>query len=210
MPANKNKSPFKVYRNFLSPKLCEQFCDKIAFTDPDIDSKTNTPIKMVKFDDDIQTSIFARMEMLVPELERYYNFQYAGTEQIMVEWYAEGVTGKPLCENSSYIGKKWLRTRERDFTAVVFFSEYNDKPPFDSDYEVYGGKLEFPQHQFGFNPERGTLIVYPSAPHFINATAPIRYGELYQARIHLCATTPYMYQPSNFPGDYRTWFSSLL
>jgi hypothetical protein len=203
------KSPFKIYRNFLSPKLCEQFCDKIGFTDPDFDTATKQPLKMVKFDDDIQLAIYSRLQMLVPELEKYYDFEYAGTEQIMVEWYAEGVTGKPTCDNSNYVGKKWLRTKERDFTGIVFFSDYQDQPAFDSDYEVYGGKLEFPQHGFGFNPERGTLIVYPSVPHFINATAKINAGELYQARVHIAGKTPYLYDPTKFPGDYRSWFAGL-
>lgn len=203
------KSPFKIYRNFLSPKLCEQFCDKIGFTDPDFDAITNEPKKMVKFNDDIQLAIYSRLEMLVPELQKYYGFDYAGTEQIMVEWYAEGVTGKPLCENSNFVGKKWLRTRERDLSGVVFFSEYQDQPTFDSEYEVYGGKLEFPQHGFGFNPERGTMIIYPSAPHFINANAKILAGELYQARFHIAGKTPYLYDPSKFPGDFRSWFAGL-
>lgn len=203
------KSPFKIYRNFLSPKLCEQFSDKIAFTDPDYDTKTNEPLRMMKFDENIQLAIYSRLSILVPDLEKYYGFEYAGTEQIMVEWYDEGVTGKPICENSNYIGKKWLRTRERDLSGVVFFSDYQNQPAFDSDYEVYGGKLEFPQHGFGFNPERGTLIIYPSAPHFINATAKIQAGELYQARFHIAGKAPYLYDPSNFPGDYRTWFAGL-
>lgn len=203
------KSPFKIYRNFLSPKLCEQFCNKIAFTDPDFDERTKEPLRMIKFDEDIQAAIFARAEMLVPELEKYYDFEYAGTEQIMVEWYSEGVAAKPTCDNSNYVGKKWLRTRERDFTGIVFFSDYQDQPTFDSDYEVYGGKLEFPQHGFGFNPERGTLIIYPSAPHFINANAKVQAGELYQARFHIAGKRPYMYDPTKFSGDFRSWFNGL-
>lgn len=203
------KSPFKVYRNFLSPKLCEQFSDKIAFTDPDFDTATKEPLRMTKFDDDIQTAIYARFNRLVPELEKWYGFEYAGTEQIMTEWYSEGVVGKPSCDNSNYVGRKWLRTRERDFTGIVFFSDYQNQADFDTDYEVYGGKLEFGNHGFGFNPERGTLIVYPSGPHFINATAKIQAGELYQARVFIAATKPYLYDPAKFPGDYRSWFAGV-
>lgn len=202
------KSPFKVYQKFLSPKTCEQFCDAINFTDADTDVE-GKPIKMVKHNAMIEELIYARIQTIVPELEKYYNIQYKGTEQIMVEWYSEGVTGKPQCENSHYLRKKWVRTIPRDLTAVLFFSDFQDQPPLDSDYEVYGGKLEFPQHNFGFNPQRGTLVVYPSVPHFINATAEIKAGELYQARIHLSATTPFLYNPEQFPGDYTNWFNDL-
>jgi hypothetical protein len=202
------KSPFKVYQHFLSPKICEHICDTLAFDYPDVD-KDDNPQRMIKHSAMAEEVIYDRLQPLVPELEKYYGIEYKGTEQIMVEWFSEGVIGKPQCENSHYLKKKWVRTLPRDLSAIVFLSDYQDTPNFDSDYEVYGGKLEFPQHGFGFNPERGTMIVYPSVPHFINATAAIRAGELYQARIHIAATAPFLYDPNQFPGDYRTWFQGL-
>jgi hypothetical protein len=202
------KSPFKVYRQFLSPKICEQFCDSIGFTDPDTDTNGN-PIKMVKHNPAVEEVVYNKLQLLVPDLEQYYGITYKGTEQVMVEWFSEGVIGKPTCENSYYLKKKWVRTLPRDLTGILFMSDYQNTPDFDSDYEVYGGKLEFPQHGFGFNPERGTLIIYPSVPHFINATAEIKAGELYQARIHISATVPFLYDPNRFPGDYTNWFQGL-
>lgn len=202
------KSPFKIYRQFLSPKICEHICDNLAFSYPDVDTE-NKPTKMVKHSEYAEKAIFQRLQPLVSDLEQYYNIEYKGTEQIMVEWFSEGVTGKPQCENSHYLKQKWVRTLPRDLTAIVFLSDYQNDANFDSDYEVYGGKLEFPQHGFGFNPERGTMIIYPSVPHFINATAEIKAGELYQARVHIAAKTPFLYDPNKFPGDYRTWFKGL-
>lgn len=202
------KSPFKIYRNFLSPKLCERYCDKIAFTEPDVD-EDDYPVRMFKHDAEVEENIFDRLQLIIPELEAHYTLQYKGTEEIMVEWYSHGVRGKTQCENSHYLKKKWVRTASRDLTGVLFMSDFNDSDSFDSDYEVYGGKLEFPQHNFGFNPERGTLVVYPSCPHFINATADIKAGELYQARIHIAATTPFLYDPKQFPGDYTSWFQGV-
>lgn len=202
------KSPFKIYRNFLSPKICEFITDSIAFTDADTD-KEGKPLKMFKHNEDAEDFIYDRILAIVPELEQYYGIQYKGTEEVMVEWFSEGVTGKPQCENSMYLRKKWVRSLSRDLSAILFLSDYQDTPNFDSDYEVYGGKLEFPQHGFGFNPERGTLIVYPSVPHFINATAQIKAGELYQARVHIAAKAPFLYDPNQFPGDYKTWFAGL-
>ncbi len=203
------KSPFKVYKHFLSPKICEQICDRIAFTDPDVDIENNTQ-RMLKRDQMAEEVIYDKLQDLVPELEKYYDVVYKGTEHVMVEWYSEGVVGKPQCENSHYLRKKWVRTMSRDLTGIVFMSDYQDTPHFDSDYEVYGGKLEFPQWGFGFNPTRGTLIVYPSVPHFINATAEIKAGELYQARIQIAATLPFLFDPNKFPGTYRDWFKDDL
>ncbi len=203
------KSPFKVYRQFLSPKLCEHFCDKVGFTDADVDADNN-PVRMFKHNAEFEEIVFNRLQLIVPELEEYYGLEYKGTEEIMIEWYSNGVIGKPQCENSHYLKKKWVRTSSRDLSCVLFMSDYNENADFDTDYEVYGGKLEFPQHGFGFNPERGTMIVYPSCPHFINATATIQAGELYQARIHIAATYPYLYDPTEFPGDYRNWFQDLV
>lgn len=202
------KSPFKVYQHFLSPKICEYICDTIAFTDADVDND-GKPQKMIKHNQFAEEIIFDRLQSLIPEIESYYDVKYKGMEQIMVEWFSEGVVGKPQCENSYYLKKKWVRSLSRDLSAIVFLSDYQDTANFDSDYEVYGGKLEFPQHGFGFNPERGTLIIYPSVPHFINATSEIKAGELYQARIHISATTPFLYDPNKFPGDYKNWFQNL-
>jgi hypothetical protein len=203
------KSPFKIYQQFLSPKLCEHICDSLGFDYPDEDKDGNL-LRLFKHNEVAEKIIFERLQPLIPELEQYYDIQYKGTEQIMVEWFTEGVVGKPQCENSQYLKQKWVRTLSRDLTAILFLSDYQDTANFDSDYEVYGGKLEFPQHNFGFNPERGTLIVYPSVPHFINATAEIKAGELYQARIQIAATAPFLYQPSKFPGTYVDWFKEEL
>ncbi len=202
------KSPFYVIQDFITPKLCEAIVDNLGFYSPDVDTD-GTPIKMIRYSEESETILYDRLQQYIPKLMHHYESEYRGTEQIIFEYHAQGTKPTPLCENSSYVKKKWARTRDRDFTGVLFLSDYNDNPPFDNDYEVYGGKLEFPQHQFGFNPQRGTLIVYPSGPHFINASADIFAGDLYQARIHIASAMPYLYQPEDFPGDYTTWFSDL-
>ncbi len=193
----------------MSPKVCEYLCDKVGFTDPDYDEKTKVALKMTKFDQEVQNAVYDRFEKKIPEIELYYGCKHKGTEQMMVEWFAETSVGESQSENSRYLNKKWIRTRNRDLTGILFLSQYHDGADFDSDYEVYGGKLEFFQHKFGFNPERGTLIMFPSVPHFINATAQIQAGELYQVRFHMITQEPYMYDPSKFPGDYRSWFTDL-
>ena len=199
------KSPFFIIPNFLSPKKCEEIVDDLDFYTPDFDAD-GIPLKMFKYNERHELALYDKLQTFVPQIMSYYGTDYRATETIQFEWVTEGVKPKPLCENSNYIKKKWMRTKDRDITGMLFLSDYNDNPPFDSEYEVYGGKLEFAQHGFGFNPQRGTLIVYPSDPHFINANAAVIAGDLFQARIHIATKLPYLYNPADFPGNYTNWF----
>lgn len=203
------KSPFFVVEEFLSPLACEDIVSHINFTVPDMDTN-DRPIKTHTTNDLAQSIIFNSLEPLIPRIEQYYNFEYKGTETMSFEWYAQDVEGTFACENSAFVRGKWLRVRPRDVSAILFLSDYNDRMPFEDEYEVYGGKLEFPQHQFGFLPRRGTLIAYPSDPHFINMTAAVLAGDLYQARMHIAAQAPLIYQPSDFPGDFTKWFADNM
>ncbi len=191
----------------MSPKACEQVVDMLGLYTPDTDAH-GRPIKMFRYKEDAELIVFKHLQPHIPRIMEYYATAYQGTETIQFEFFAEGIEPEPVCENSDYLKtkKKWMRTKNRDVSAILFLYDYNDDPPFDSDYECYGGKLEFPQHGFSFVPQRGTLIVYPSSPHFINATSRIDYGEMVQARIHMASQFPFLYDPTQFPGDYRTWF----
>lgn len=199
-------SPFYIIKDFISPLLCEELLDICNFNVPDKD-KDGKNILTITSNDRAEEILYEQLQLHMPNIQSHYNIQYKGTEPITFEWYTEDCKGELMSENSVYVRGKWLRTRSRDLTAILFFSDYQDKPNFDDEYEVYGGKLEFPQHQFGFNPQRGTLVVYPSGPHFINATSVVYAGELVQARIHISAQNMLLYDPSNFPGNYLSWFS---
>lgn len=203
------KSPFLVYQEFLSPLLCEEIVDHLDVTVPDrdIDGK---PLPSFRHNDYCEKVIFERIESHLPRIMSYYDIEYRGTERMIFEWYPEESYGKPHCDSSEYLRKKWVKTKDRDITGILFLSDHREQVPFDPEYEVCGGKLEFPQHQFGFNPERGTLILYPSTPHFINATSQVEAGDLFQVRFHIATKTPLIYQPKNFPGNYRVWFQNLL
>ena len=206
---SKFHSPFHIEQEFLSPLLCEDIVDDLEFYVPDHDQEGD-PIKTIRFDDKTESKVFERIQTIIPTLEERYGIKYHGTEHITVEWFPEGCDGEgSLCENSNYVKKKWLRTKNRDLTGVIFLSDYQEQTPFDQEFEVYGGKFEFPQHQFGFNPERGTLIVYPSDPHFINNTTPIIAGELHRVKFHIAAERPFLYDPEQFPGTYETWLQEF-
>ena len=203
------KSPFIVYQEFLSPKMCEEIVDLMNVTVPDVD-KYNNPLPSIRHNNKAEQIILGRLKQLFNGIEKYYNVDYRGTEKMLFEWYPQGSKGKLACDSSEFIHKRWVRTRDRDITAVVFLSDYSESAQFDSLYEVYGGKLEFPTHNFGFNPERGTLIIFPSTPHFINAVAPIQVGDLFQVRIHMATQSPFLYQPGDFPGNFLSWFPNLI
>lgn len=203
-----DKSPFYIVEEFLSPLLCEEVIDICGFTIPNTDVEGNY-VKTMKSCERAEAIIYERLLLLLPELQAYYQFLYKGTEPVNFEMIPEGSRGEVSCENSNFIRGKWLRTRQRDFTGILFLCDYQDKTPFEQDFEVYGGKLEFPQHHFGFNPRRGTLVVFPSGPHFINNTADIFAGDLYQARIQIAAKDPWLYDPREYPGNYLSWFANI-
>lgn len=204
-----NKSPFYVIQDFISPLMCEDIIDKLDFIVPDTD-KDGHEIKTTKTCEPAENMIYERLLRVLPDIQSYYDIQYKGTERIQFEWFPEGSQGQFICENSEHLRGKWLRTSSRDLTAMLFLTDYQEKIPFEKEYEAYGGKLEFVQHQFGFQPIRGTLVVFPSDPHFINITSRLLAGDLYQARIQMVAKAPYIYNPQNFPGNYTVWFKPLL
>lgn len=203
------KSPFLVFRHLLSPKYCEQIVDNLDLFTPDYDHQ-GRPIPVIRHHEPSEQIIYSTIEPLIDSIHEYYQTDgHRGTERLQFEFYSQGTIGTVHCENSDYLRRKWVKTRDRDLSAILFLSDYNDDPPFDTDYEVYGGKVEFPQHHFGFNPERGTLIVFPSSPHFINAITQVIEGDLFIARTHFAAKSTYMYDPEMFPGDYRSWFKNI-
>ncbi len=204
------KSPFLVQQEFLSPMLCEQIVDNLDFNVPD-QNQDGHPIKTFKTQKQSEEIIFQHIQKLISDIENHYKLDYRGTTPMTFEWYADGCKGDATrCENGEYIQRKWVRTRDRDITGIIFLCDHQDQLPFDGDFEVYGGKVEFPQHQFGFNPQRGTLILFPSGPHFLNGITEILAGDSYLVRFHIAATKPYLYDPKHFRGDFLSWFEEIV
>lgn len=203
------RSPFLIYREFISPLYCETIISDLGFLDPDV-TPDGKPLKMIRHNDRHEEELYHRVQDIVPEVFEYYGAEYRATEKMWFEYLAEGVQPEPECANSQYLRKKWVRTKDRDFTAFLFLVDYSNEVPFDGEYEVYGGKLEFPQHNFSFSAERGTLVIFPAAPHFIYCNSFVAAGDMFQVKMNFAATRPYIYQPAEFPGDYRSWFAGLL
>lgn len=202
------KSPFIIMREYLSPLQCERIVDEIDVPNPDVDTE-GKPIQMARYHEPSEKRIHKVFSPLIEPLEDYYNFTYKGTTPVSFEIYPEGCTTAPICDNSNHVAGKWVRTKDIDFTCVLFLSDYNDKPPFDSEYEVYGGKLGMHNFDFSFNPERGTLVMYPSGPHFVNSVSPPKFGNAYMARFHLAGILPWMYDPKQWPGTWRQWLGEF-
>lgn len=203
------KSPFIIYQEFLSPLLCEEVIELMNVTTPDFDPYGD-PIPSIRHNNKSEEFIFDRIKQLYPKIQKHYNVEYRGTEKMLFEWYPQGTEDKMTCDSSEFINGKWVRTRDRDITAILFLTDYSKSAAFDSLYEVYGGKLEFPNHGFGFNPERGTLIIFPASPHFINVSSPVLVGDLFQVRINIATKRPFLYQPSEFPGNFLSWFPNHI
>lgn len=204
------KSPFLVVQNFISPLQCEEIIDDINLYYPNFEID-GTPVKTIKSHRKSEETVFSKFTTHIPYIEQYYDIKYHGTEPMLFELYPQECKGETThCENGHYVKGKWVKTSNRDFSCVVFLCDYQEKTPFDHYFEVYGGKLEFPQWGFGFNPQRGTLIIFPSDPHFLNNTTPIIAGNLYQIRFHIVSKQQFVFKRKQYPGNYEEWFEKLV
>lgn len=202
------KSPFVVIENFLSPLFCEDLIDRLNYTYPNRDINNNI-IKTIKNNKLSDIRILPYLEEIIPDIEEYYGFTRNGILPFDYEWFVAGAKDEnPRCENSSYTKYGWQRINDYDFTGIIFLNDYQDNHPFDENFEVFGGKLEFPNHQFSFNPARGRLIIFPGNEHFINHTTTVHAGSLTQVRFQIVSNeTPWKYNPNNFGGSYLDWFN---
>lgn len=205
----KTKSPFYIVQEFISPLMCEEIIDQMGFIVPDQD-KDGKPIPSIKTDADYEAYLYGEFQRYASSIAAYFDKDHRATTEFTFEWYPTGSKGKMKAENAIRAQDKWMRVYDRDITCVLFLSDYQSVAPIDEDYEVYGGKLEFPQHGFGFNAQRGTLIAFPSVPNFINGIAPILAGNLYLAKFHIATSTPLFYNPALFPGNYKGWFTDFI
>lgn len=205
------KSPFLIIKELLSPLQCEDMILRLKHTSPNTDQRGN-PTVTYKGNRLSEIRIENTFKDVIPELENYYSFNFKTLTSMLFEWYPTGFTGLPAsCEAYSMINKRgksaiWQKIKDYDFTVVIFLNSYNDDQFFDERFEVRGGKLGFPTHDFGFNPERGSAIVFPCRPNFVNAVGPIEVGNLNMVKFHIITKGEYEYNMNDFPGGYKEWF----
>lgn len=205
----KTHSPFHVVENFLSPGQCELIRDEYG-VDPCPEAQTtslkgNTPLVEL-----IRGCVMDQVEAI----QARYNVRVVSMETPSVYQYFEDASKPaeaPRCENSRYLRKKWVRTKDVDLVGYIWLKDYCNKVPLDPRHEVYGGKLEFPAYNFSLVPQQGTMVMFPAGPHFITAVSPIMVGSLEQIRFSMKVTVVendglWLYQPKDFPGDFTNWF----
>lgn len=215
-------SPFYIVQDFLSPKHCEELVEKFKVLTPNL-NKDLKPIKLERIikPEEGQDAILSKLYPHIGLIEEKYNALYKGTEQLVLTHYPENdkVPAEPTsCENADFFRKKWIKKKDVDLTGVIWLKDYNDKAPLDDDFEVYGGKLEFPAYNFSLTPQRGTLILYPAGPHFITAINPVLIGDLYQIKVNMSIKSKegglWDYNPKLFPcgkeGFLQGWFKEFL
>lgn len=206
-------SPFIVIQDFLSPLICESIVKDIYIAEPDRDEEGNGK-KIERHDLLWEPEIAARFRQIVPEIESRYDCEYRGLEKPLFQYYPENAktpAEQPGCENSKYLRKKWVMHKDVDLVGFVWLKDYNDQVPLDPNYEVFGGKLEFPAFNFSLVPQRGTLVLFPAGPHFITVISPILLGDLYQIKLNVSIKekngSRWLYQPSKHPGKWEQWFA---
>jgi len=205
------KSPFLVFQHFITPDLCDQLAKKVRVEPLKNDDEVFQSSE--RFHTEAEATIFELFKPLIPEIEEHFNLTYRGTEHLVFQQFPV-TNGKlaeePHSENSVFKRKRWVKVRDRDLTGILWLKDHQETPPFDTETQVLGGKIEFPVYNFGLQAQKGTLVIYPGNERFISLTSPILVGELQCVRFHICAEGIWIYNPANFQGDFRTWFSLII
>lgn len=201
------KIPFLVIKNFISPLTCESIINdlKVLKTPPMI-GQNGKPKKMLFLSKLHEMRISQVFEQFVPTIERHFDFEYFGMHRMSFEWYPENSEAEsPKSDGFSKIKGEWQRYKEIDFTGIVWLNDSNESTYFDPSFECFGGKLEFPTFDVSFSPERGSCIIFPSAPNFIHTVSNVKAGSLTQIRLTIRSEKPYNYVPLNFEHNPDNW-----
>ena len=215
-------SPFVVVQDFISNKFCEELVDRFRVKTPNLD-KEGKPVKLERIlkPEEGQDILLSKFYQYITQIETTYDCLYKGLEQLVVTHNPENdkKSAEPTgCENAEFFRRKWIKKKDVDLTGVLWLKDYNEQGPFDNDFEVYGGKREYPAYNFSLTPQRGTLIIHPAGPHFITATSPVVIGDLYQIKFNISVKNKegglWDYQPKMFPASsnnfIQSWFTDYL
>jgi hypothetical protein len=210
------KSPFLTFQYLLEPEFCDQIARAVR-VEP-LRSADGVPEATERHYVPLEQEIFEKIKPLIPQIEAHYKIKYRGTEHLIFQQFP--ATGKqaepPHCENAVFKRKKWIKVKDRDLTAIIWLKDYQETPPFNQATQVLGGKLEFPVYNFGLQPQKGTMVVYPANERFISLTTAVLVGELQCIRVHIAGGTgedgqgAWVYQPADYPGDFRSWFADVV
>ena len=186
---------------------CEQIINdlRVLKTRPNI-GQNGMPKKMVLMNKLNSLRLAQTLEPYIPTLEEHFEFEYRGTHDISFEWFPENYKVEaPKSEGYALTKKGWQRYKEVDFIGVLWLNDYNDESPFDPSFETFGGKLEFTNFDISFNPQRGNLIIFPTAPNFVNTVSDVKMGSLTQAKFIIRSEKPYEYDANMFNPSPKDW-----
>ena len=203
------KSPFIIFKEFLSPLECEEILNSIKIYEPNSDID-GVPLKTILRLPVVQSRLWNRFSNYFETIEDYYGIEVDQMTAIDVEWYPEDcVQEAQRCENSVFMHNHWAIVNDYDLTVIIFLKDFNKSANFDDEFECYGGELEMINHAFTVNPQRGNAIIFPSNQYFINRTVTPEYGDMFQLRFHISAVDRMQYSPENYRGNYSIWFKGL-
>lgn len=204
-----NKPPFFLVRNFISPLMCENIITDLGIhRTPPMMSQAGNPKEMLfvnKLNERRLADVFDRY---IEELENHFGADYLGTHSIHFEWYPTGSKVKNAKSDGYVLDRdnQWVRNKEIDLVGILWLNDYNPNgDTFDESYEAYGGKLEFPNFNISFNPERGSLVVFPTAPNFVYTISDVYGGDMTVAKFTIRTEKPYAYDANKFNHDPTEW-----
>ena len=214
MPA----SPFLILQDFISVKYCEDLVERFKITTPNTDAEG----KFIKLEriikpEEGQDILLNKLYSHIGVIEERYNAIYSGVEAPSIIHYPENDKrpAEPVgCESAKFFRKKWIQTKDVQLVGHLWLKDFNDQPPYDPAFEIYGGKLEFPAFNFSLTPQRGTLAIFPAGPHFVNAISPVVIGDMYQIKFNISITAKnggiWLYDPKAFPVSQRGFIHDWL
>lgn len=193
--------------NLFSISQTESMIDSIEVYQPEYNE--NGVIQPLYLDnEEVSLQVVDKISKILPEICNYYGSQPFGIETVSLEWLPCGAQTAVKSENSTLMNNKWVKTQNRDLTGVLFLNSHVDAKDIDEfeSMDCCGGKLQFINYNFGFLPQAGDVVIYPSDARFANNTAKVIAGDLYQVRFHIVTKTPYIHDITKFPGTYVDWF----
>ena len=208
MPA---RVPFLINRDIISPLQCEDMVLRLRHTLPNTDQRGN-PTVTFKSNALSEMRIHDSLDEVFDSFEAHYGVTVRTVTPMAFEWYPTGFAGQTAtCEGSTVRKKRgspteWRKVKDYDFTGIIFLNDFSADTNFDGRFEVRGGKLDFPTHGFGFNPARGTVLIYPCCSNFVNAVSPVELGDSNIVRFHIVVEGEYVYNIDDYPGGYKEWF----
>lgn len=183
------KTPSLTFSNFLSPLECrdvnviQTIEHKLANCATAIEKHYNVKIKS------ITSPTVSNDYDRTCDSEIYYNYKFTINED----------------GTKKYIGYKWWKFNEFDFTGYIALSQYTDSLQV-SEHEIHGGELVFENYGTTIKPVLGNLIVYPASSNFFHSHKEIKNGDLTYIKVFFVCEIPFVYNFKHFGNKPFTSF----